>query len=62
MLRERERGGQATGADTNGTPGNWGEAVSSGEWSWPDLQEAKSVGFTAKAGRYVYFQRLTAWG
>jgi len=48
--------------DSSGTPANWGAPVASGEWTWPRYQERVDVSFTPKAGRYVYFLRVTAWG
>jgi hypothetical protein len=48
--------------DASGTPANWGAPVAVGEWRWPNLQERREVTFEPKAGRYVYFRRVTAWG
>ena len=48
--------------DASGTPANWGAPVASGEWFWPNLQERRDLSFAPKAGRYVIFQRVTAWG
>ena len=47
---------------TSSDPGSWGAPVATGEWSWPNGQERRDVSFTPKAGRYVYFRRITAWG
>ena len=41
---------------------DWGNAVATGTWTWPNLQERKDVTFTPKSGRYVYFARLSAYG
>lgn len=41
---------------------DWGTAVATGTWTWPNLQERKDVTFTPKTGRYVYFARITAYG
>jgi len=48
--------------DGTGTVANWGAAVATGRWMWPNLQERKDVSFTPKSGRYVYFRRVTAYG
>jgi RHS repeat-associated protein len=43
-------------------PVNWGAAVATGEWYWPNGQERRDVTFTAKTGRYIYLLRISAWG
>jgi RHS repeat-associated protein len=49
--------------DNSGSdPANWGAAVATGEWYWPNGQERRDVTFTAKTGRYIYLLRISAWG
>jgi hypothetical protein len=49
-------------ADGSGNPANWGTPVAASDWFWPNRQERKDVFFARKSGRYVYFQRVSAWG
>jgi hypothetical protein len=43
-------------------PLDWGVPVAYGEWSWPDGQVRRDVICNPKAGQFVYFLRVTAWG
>ncbi len=45
----------SSSSDTN----NWGSAVSTGTWHWPNGAELKTIEFTPKSGRYVILRCLS---
>jgi hypothetical protein len=50
-------------SDSNsGDPANWGSAVASGWWTWPNGSERRDLEFAPKSGRYAYFRRIDAYG
>lgn len=47
---------------TSTNPANWGAPVFTGRFNWPNGQERREVEFAPKAGRYVYYYRVNAYG